>query len=149
MNDWKRPESVLVLIHRADHQTLILERADFKNGWQSVTGSLENNESPAQTAVRELFEETGLRLEQGDLLDWQQTQSYEIYPHWRWRYPPHVTHNLEHVFSFFLRENVPILLAPKEHVAFAWCDFATAAQRVFSESNQNALNQLAKRLRAV
>lgn len=145
---WKRPESVLILIHRADFKTLILERADFKNGWQSVTGSLEANERPAQTAERELFEETGLRLHQGELLNWHQTQRYEIYPRWRWRYPPQVTHNVEHVFSFFLREDAPIILAPAEHVAFEWCDLATAGARVFSDSNRQALNTLAQSLQA-
>ena len=38
---YKTPVSALVVIHTPDLQVLLLERADRKNFWQSVTGSIE------------------------------------------------------------------------------------------------------------
>ena len=58
---FKTPISALVLIHTADLQVLLMERADKSGYWQSVTGSVEGDESPRQTAIREVLEETGLK----------------------------------------------------------------------------------------
>src|SRR5690606_4956439 len=57
---YKLPVSALVLIHTADLQVLLLERADKSGYWQSVTGSLEEGETPREAAIREVREETGL-----------------------------------------------------------------------------------------
>ena len=32
--------------------------------WQSVTGTLETNETPRETAIREVWEEIGLKVEE-------------------------------------------------------------------------------------
>lgn len=143
---WKRPESVLILIYRDNLDTLILERADFKNGWQSVTGSLEADETPEHAAWRELFEETGFASKDGQLHNWQQQQRFEIYPKWRHRYPPNTTHNLEHVFSFHLQRETPVKLAKHEHTAYKWCSAEEAILQVFSESNQHSLQQLYQKI---
>ena len=45
---------------RTDLDVLLLERADFPGYWQSVTGSQEPGETLAETAARELAEETGI-----------------------------------------------------------------------------------------
>jgi len=76
-----------------DLQVLLLERADHPGYWQSVTGSQDTGETLRQTAVREVFEETGLNALEYDLCDWQTSNQYEIYEEWRWRYPPGVTIN--------------------------------------------------------
>ncbi|OZA09057.1 MAG: dihydroneopterin triphosphate diphosphatase, partial [Methylotenera sp. 17-45-7] len=60
MKPFKTPISALVLIHTTDLQVLIMERADKPGYWQSVTGSIEGDETPLQAAVREVHEETGL-----------------------------------------------------------------------------------------
>ena len=44
-------------------QVLLLERADHPGYWQSVTGSQNQGEILRQTAIREVFEETGLDAE--------------------------------------------------------------------------------------
>ncbi len=96
----KIPVSVLVVIHTADLQVLLIERAGQPGFWQSVTGSLDApNEPLLDTAVRELFEETGIAADgvQIRLHDWQLSNIYEIYPVWRHRYAPGVLHNTEHV----------------------------------------------------
>ncbi|MES2013717.1 MAG: dihydroneopterin triphosphate diphosphatase [Pseudomonadota bacterium] len=139
---FKTPVSALVLIHTPDLQVLIMERADKKGFWQSVTGSLEQGETPLQTAIREVREETGLDTTQYDLQDWHTSNVYEIYPHWRHRYAPGITHNTEHLFGLSLPETLPVKLAPNEHVQYQWVDWREAAQRVFSWTNVDALKRL-------
>src|SRR5213595_3886557 len=102
---FKIPESVLVVIHTADRQVLLIERADHPGYWQSVTGSKDADDEPlAVTAQREVLEETGIAIgsptvPRANLRDWHLSNVYEIYPVWRGRYAPGVTHNTEHVFG--------------------------------------------------
>ena len=142
---FKTPVSALILIHTNDLQVLIMERTDKKGFWQSVTGSLEQGETPLQAAIRETQEETGLDATQYDLQDWQASNVYEIYPHWRHRYAPEVTHNTEHLFGLMLPSTLPIKMAPDEHVQYEWVDWREAAKRVFSWTNIDALIKLGER----
>jgi dATP pyrophosphohydrolase len=122
---------------------LLIERADKPGFWQSVTGSIESEDADLlATAARELMEETGIDAHQYQLQDWQFSQTYEIYPHWRHRYAPGVTQNVEHVFGLELPGRVPVKLAPREHIAYEWVDWREAAQRVFSWTNVEALRKL-------
>ena len=142
---FKTPVSALVLIHTAHLQVLIMERADKAGFWQSVTGSLEAGETPQQAAIREVLEETGLDATQYDLQDWQASNAYEIYPHWRYRYAPGITTNVEHLFALELPKEIAITLAPDEHVQYEWVDWREAAKRVFSWTNVDALKRLGER----
>lgn len=141
----KIPESVLVVIHTADMQVLLLERADHPGFWQSVTGSKDSLDEPSrQTAAREVGEETGIVVEPASpqLRDWHLSNVYEIYPVWRHRYAPGVTHNTEHVFGLLVQANTPVVLAPREHLNFVWLPWQEAADRCFSPSNAEAILQL-------
>lgn len=143
---YKVPVSTLVLVHTSDLRVLLLERADFPGYWQSVTGSQERGESLMQTATRELLEETGIDPAPfGGLVDWETTHRYEIFQQWRHRYPPGTTHNTEHVFALEVPEPVPVRLAPKEHLRHEWVPWRDAARRVFSWSNREAIESLARR----
>ena len=142
---FKIPISALVLIHTTDLQVLIMERADKAGYWQSVTGSLEVGETPKQAAMREVLEETGLDANQFDLQDWQCSNTYEIYPHWRHRYAPGVVENVEHLFGLALPQALQITLAPDEHTRYEWVDWREAANRVFSWTNIDALKRLGER----
>jgi len=145
----KIPESVLVVIHTASLEVLLIERADKAGYWQSVTGSLDAVDEPLlTTATRELFEETGI-VADGErivLRDWHLTNVYEIYPVWRHRYAPGVTHNTEHIFSVEVPRDVPVMLSPREHTDFMWLPYLEAVDRCFSPSNAEAILQLPRQL---
>jgi dATP pyrophosphohydrolase len=139
------PVSVLVVIHTSDLQVLLIERADKAGFWQSVTGSLDAADEPLlHTATRELFEETGIVADGHTiaLRDWHMSNVYEIYPVWRHRYAPGVTHNTEHVFSVCVPRDISVTLSPREHLNFEWLPYLEAADRCFSSSNAEAILQL-------
>lgn len=142
MNGTKRPISVLVVIHTPDLQVLLLERATHPGYWQSVTGSQEGNESLAETACREVGEETGLIVAPADLIDWQLIHTFEIFAEWRHRYPAGTTRNTEHVFSLQIPRVQPVHLAPDEHISQCWLPWQEAAGRCFSWSNRSAIRML-------
>ena len=140
----KIPRSVLVAIVTPQAETLLIERADFSGFWQSVTGSQDECETFAETAERELFEETGIRAhEHGGVVDLGYENVYQIYPHWRHRYPPQTTHNRERCFAVCLAEKCTPILAAREHVAFKWLPIAAASAQVTSWSNAAVFSSLA------
>ena len=142
---YKQPVSVLVMIYTPQLDVLLLERADRPGFWQSVTGSREGEESLRETAMREVLEETGLEAEKYNFADWQLSREYEIFPHWRHRYAPGVTHNVEHVFGLELPAQLPVTLAPDEHLRYEWINWREAAPKVFSWTNVEALRALGER----
>lgn len=142
---YKIPVSVLVVVHTEDLQVLLLERADHPGYWQSVTGSQDPGETLYQTAVREVTEETGLDAADYILTDWQKQNRYEIYEEWRWRYGPDVYFNTEHVFDLRVPNTMPIEIAAREHLNYVWLPWQQAAEKVFSSSNAEAIQELPKR----
>lgn len=142
---YKIPVSVLVVIHTADLQVLLLERADHPGYWQSVTGSQDPGETLRDTALREVSEETGLNAADYQLTDWRVKNQYEIYEEWRWRYGPDVRFNTEHVFGLCLPSAAPVTISSREHLNYVWLPWQQAAEKVFSSSNAEAILSLPAR----
>ena len=115
---YKIPESVLVVVHTRAARGAAAASAPTAArgyGWQSVTGSREPDDPDLEaTARRELLEETGLTV--GTLTDWGHVNRYEIWPQWRAKYAPDVTHNTEHVFGFLVDSATVATLDPAEHI---------------------------------
>jgi len=146
MTGYKLPESVLVVIHTPALDVLLLERADFAGFWQSVTGSRAAAAEPlAVTCAREVQEETGLARAAADFDDWSYTHRYSIYPQWRHRYAPGVTHNVEHLFGLRVEQRFAPRLAPREHRRWQWLNWREAADVCFSWTNAQAIRLLAFR----
>lgn len=145
---YKVPQSVLVVIHTREREVLLIERADAPGTWQSVTGSKDDeNESFEDTAIREVAEETGIvvgspAVPRAALRDWKLRNVYEIFPAWRHRYAPGVMLNTEHVFGLVVPRDTPVMLAPREHLAWRWLPWREAADACFSFSNAEAILHL-------
>ena len=148
MSTYKIPESVLVVIHTAALDVLLIRRSDAYEHWQSVTGSKDTwAEDFRVTAAREVAEETGILCADGtpfaaQLRDWQLENIYAIYPQWRHRYAPGVLHNREQLFSLQVPPDTPVVLSPREHTAYQWLPYHAAALACFSPSNAEAILML-------
>jgi dATP pyrophosphohydrolase len=142
---YKIPQSVLVVIHTPALEVLLIERADVPGFWQSVTGAKDDGQETFEaTAVREVMEETGIdaRAPGNWLSDWGLENVYEIYPQWRYRYAPTVSHNTEHLFGLCVPAPLPVQLSAREHSDQIWLPWAQASERCFSPSNAEAIGWL-------
>jgi dihydroneopterin triphosphate diphosphatase len=138
--EFKRPESVLVVIYTRALECLLLERLEPRGFWQSVTGSLRWGETPAECAAREVSEETGLVAH--GLRDAHVTREFPILPAWRARYAPGVATNLEHLWYLELPQVTGIRRNEAEHRAEEWLDVDAAIRKVSSWTNREALERL-------
>lgn len=142
----KVPRSVLVVIYTPALDVLLLERVDHPGFWQSVTGSLDSeDEAPLAACVREVGEEAGLLAAPDAFDDWKLQHTYPIYPQWRARYAPGVTHNTEHVFGLGVNRAFDPQLSPREHRRARWLGWRDAADACFSWTNAQAIHHLARR----
>jgi len=140
---FKRPESVLVVVHTPELRCLLLERVEPRGFWQSVTGSLEWGESSAAAAARELDEETG--LDPAGLSDAHVVRRFPIAPSWRHRYAPDVTENVEHTWYLEIAAPVDVRLNAAEHARSEWLALDAAIARATSWTNREALVALRAR----
>ncbi len=152
MRTYKIPLSVLVVIYTPALDVLLIRRSDAGT-WQSVTGAKDAlSESFYATAVREVYEETGIACGSGSALsgalqDWHLENVYDIYPEWAYRYAPGVARNTEHLFGLCVPAGTPIVLSPREHTAYQWLPWREAADACFSPSNAEAILLLPQCLR--
>jgi dATP pyrophosphohydrolase len=137
---YRRPESVLIVIHTDGGEFLLLERRRPAGFWQSVTGSLEWGELADRAARREVVEETGIT--QGVLVNLQWTQVYDILPAFGKVYAPGITRNLEHAFSLRLPQRLPVTLSESEHVRFQWASGAVAVEIASSSTDRAVIEDL-------
>ena len=140
--EFKRPVSVLVVIHTPTLEVALLERSLHQGFWQSVTGSQEDDETLSAAALREVEEETGITASSDQLRDWQLSNCFEILSQWRHRYAPDVTHNIEHVFSLSVPQIFSLRLSAREHSAHLWLPHQAAAAKCFSWTNRDAILML-------
>lgn len=139
---YKRPVSVLIVIYAQDtKRVLMLQRRDDPDFWQSVTGSLEDNELAQHAAAREVKEEVTIDIarENLTLVDCQRTVEYEIFSHLRHRYAPGIERNTESWFCLALPHERAIVFT--EHLAYRWVDAPQAAALTKSWSNRQAIEE--------
>jgi dATP pyrophosphohydrolase len=144
--EFRRPESVLVVVHTPALDCLLLERVEPRGFWQSVTGTLRWEETPAECAARELEEETGLAPH--GLRDAHVQRSFSILPAWRSRYAPGVDSNVEHLWYLAVPAARAVRIELTEHVAYRWLPIDEAIAKVASWTNREALQLLKDSQRA-
>jgi dihydroneopterin triphosphate diphosphatase len=138
--EFRRPESVLVVVYTGAGEFLLLERLRPPGFWQSVTGSLHWGETATAAARRELHEETGIAS--GVLTNLHWTQTFEILPRFGHLYAPGTHRNLEHAFALRLPRRCAVRLSDGEHVAFRWLDVAAALELASSYTNRAVIEKL-------
>jgi len=134
--EYKRPESVLVVVYNDAGEVLLLERVQPSGFWQSVTGALDRDETPPATAQRELLEETGLTLA---VHNCHRVNEFPILPAWRARYAPGTEKNREYVFSATCSGRPAVRIDPLEHRQYCWHSKQVAAERASSWTNRDAI----------
>jgi len=137
--EFKRPESILVVIHTLTDEALMLHRVAPSRFWQSVTGSLEAGEAPIDAVIREIAEETGLQVAPAQVHDWQLENRFAIPPRWAQRYAPGTTANTEHVFSLCLDAPCPVTIDADEHDEMRWMPIDEAVGLAWSWTNRDVL----------
>ena len=142
--EYKRPESVLVVVYTSVGDTLLMrrQRPAWPVFWQSVTGSLKwCEQTPLEAARRELEEETGIDAD-SNWRDWHHTFRFPVLPRYRHRYPPGCRHNVEHVFSLEIPAVTSVRVNPTEHSDSYWCPLNEATAKVWSWTNRAVLTAL-------
>ncbi len=140
MKTYKNNQGVLVVIYASlERKFLLLKRLDSQDFWQSVTGTMEQGETLYQTALREVFEETGINITASniELNDLNQQVEFKIFDEFRYKYPPHISTFTEHWFACDLKNCITPRLI--EHSDFMWCEQQDAIELCRSPSNQEAI----------
>ena len=139
---YKNNQSVLVVIYAdSTHRVLMLQRQDDPDFWQSVTGTIESGETPKNTAIRELWEEVRLEISENStaLFDCKESIEFEIFPHFRYKYAPNVTHCREYWFLLAMEQEFEPVLS--EHLAYQWVSPEQAIQMTKSSNNAEAIRK--------
>ncbi|HEY8130641.1 MAG TPA: lipoyl(octanoyl) transferase LipB, partial [Thermoanaerobaculia bacterium] len=134
---------VKVMVHD-DHRVLLLHRRPERgNFWQPITGSIEEGETPIETARREIAEETGhhgdpkaLDLHQSFMIESQYLEA---------RHPAPIIAS-EIGFVAQLAASAPIKIDANEHDDFGWFTFGEAYERIRWTDDREALERLEARL---
>ena len=142
MMQYKNNQSVLVVIYAKDtNRVLMLQRQDDPDFWQSVTGTIESGETPKNTAIRELWEEVRLEISENStaLFDCKESIEFEIFPYFRYKYAPNMTHCREHWFLLAMEQEFEPILS--EHLAYQWLSPEQAIQMTKSSNNAEAIRK--------
>ena len=137
-----RPENlrlIKVMIHDDDRVLLLHRRPERGNFWQPITGGIEDGESPAEAARREVLEETGHRGEPEEI---GITQSFMIESQFlNSRHGSPVIAS-EIGFAAELDSALPIHLDVEEHDEYGWFTFREAYERIRWTDDREALERL-------
>jgi lipoate-protein ligase B len=141
-----RPEAirlVKVMVHDGQRVLLLHRRPERGNFWQPITGSIEEGETPLDTARRELVEETGTA---GEPVAIDLQQSFMIESQFlAGKFPPPIIAS-ETGFAVEVSADVPIRMDPDEHDDHGWFTFAEAYEKIHWTDDREALEQLERRL---
>jgi len=113
--------------------------------WQGIAGGGMNGESPIEAAIRETYEESGVRVTSGNILRLDSMTTIPVVAivgESRWGEETRVIP--EHAFG--VRFGDELIRLSEEHDAYQWCSFDRAQETLRWDSNKNALWELNLRL---
>ncbi len=130
---------VKVMIHDGSRVLLLHRKPERGNFWQPITGSIEDGETPLQTAERELIEETGNHGQPQDLDLHQSFMIESQYLETKYAVPIIAS---EIGFVVRLDGHAPIHMDADEHDQFGWFTFAEAYDKIRWTDDREALERL-------
>ena len=137
---------VLVFPYKFSHGKIyyaVFKRSD-SDIWQGVSGGGENDETPEDAAVRELYEEAGIS-QTGELIRLQTESSVPCY-HFKssikWGEELYVVRE----YSFGAEACDSEIILSGEHECYLWAEYEEAIKLLTFDSNKTALWELNNRL---
>lgn len=142
----RKPKQVLVFLYRKNedenYEYCIFYRDKLKF-WQGISGGVEDNESLVETVKREVFEETGICV--NDIYQLSTVSSIPVVDVMGEFFLGNDVYVVpEYSFGVPL-ENYDIHLS-SEHRQYKWCLFDEAYEKLKFDSNKTALWELNQRL---
>jgi lipoyl(octanoyl) transferase len=127
-------------------EVLLLRRIPAEGGfWQPVTGIIEPGEKPAETAAREVCEETGIS---GPPEDLGYVRDFRIERKYMGGDGRHPWINREYAFALEVTGEPELTLSGDEHDEYLWLDPPAARERLKWNGNKRALDRLESRIAA-
>ena len=139
---YKNNQSVLVVIYaESTNRVLMLCAKMIPLFGNPLRGHWKPTKTPRETAIREVWEEVGLKIEENStaLFDCKESIEFEIFPHFRYKYAPNVTHCHEHWFLLAVEQEFEPILS--EHLAYQWVFPEQAIQMTKSPNNAEAIKK--------
>lgn len=144
----RAPFQVLVLLYRFNKgkpEYCIFNRSKL-DLWQFISGGGEDNETPTEAAIRELYEEAMVKVDKPLM----KLQSMTYIPSYNFK---EIVENYENIYivpeySFAIEINNKITLS-NEHKSFLWTDYKTAYKLLKFDSNKTALYELSMILKTI
>lgn len=145
----RAPFNVLVLPYRflgRGIEYAIFNRSDSdEDFWQGITGGGEDTETPAETAIRETWEESSISKD-SDFMRLDSVFSIPVYffsDNHLWRKDKYVIP----MYSFGVNAADQTITISHEHIEFRWVPFEDATKLLKFENNTYALWELDQRLK--
>ena len=143
----RAPFQVLAIPYRkgAPIQFCVLHRSDHDQ-WQFVAGGGEDAEKPVEAAIREIYEETGIKTDNITTLQSMAYVPANIILEYHRKYWAKDIYVLpEYHFAF---ECISDIKLSNEHLGYHWLSYDEAMTRLTWDSNKTALYELNCRLSA-
>lgn len=102
--------------------------------WQGITGGMESGETLEEAALREVYEESGIKI--SNLLSSEYSYEYPIKEEWKANYSKDSSFIKEYVYSAQIKEE-PVL--SNEHNDFGWFNLDKALELLSFGNNREAL----------
>ena len=133
------PIEVFVVVRRGDEYLVVHRTPRAGAYWHGIAGGVEDGETPAEAAARELFEETGLAAAPVDLAS-RFAYSLAEEPEYRARFP-----GVEEIVVHTFLVEVPVGWEPalnEEHDDYRWCSRDVAVDLLYWPEPKELLRSL-------